>query len=287
LDYFLGRRNRDGLVEAPEGWNFTDWVPLPEWHKGVPPDGVDGVSAVLNLHLALALTQAAALEAQFGEPELAARNRRAAGELWRAVTAGFWDEDRGLLADDLNRNHFSEHTLCLALLTGLADDRHQKNLFRGLLAAPGLARASIYFSHYLIEAYRQGGGAAAIFARLDEWFELERLGFRTMREKPEPSRSDCHGWGAHPLHHFLATVLGIRPAGFGFRAVEIAPLLGRLTEAEGALPHPLGLISVSLRVEGDRVRFVVVLPSGLSGTFHWVGRSIDLHEGSQALDLPC
>jgi hypothetical protein len=82
-------------------------------------------------------------------------------------------------------------------------------------------------------------------------------------------------------------VLGIRPAGFGFRAVEIAPLLGRLTDAEGALPHPLGLISVSLRVEGDRVRFVVVLPSGLSGTFHWVGRSIDLHEGSQALDLPC
>jgi hypothetical protein len=187
----------------------------------------------------------------------------------------------------LDRNHFSEHTLCLALLSGLADDQHQEDLFRGLLAAPGLARASIYFSHYLIEAYRRGGGAAAIFARLDEWFELERLGFRTTREAPEPSRSDCHAWGAHPLYHFLATVLGIRPAGFGFRAVQIAPLLGRLTEAEGALPHPLGLISVSIRVEGDRVRFIVVLPPGLSGTFHWVGRSIDLHQGSQALDLPC
>ena len=34
------------------------------------------------------------------------------------------------------------------------------------------------------------------------------------------TRSDCHAWGAHPVFHFYATVLGIRPAAPGFRRVN-------------------------------------------------------------------
>jgi hypothetical protein len=283
LDYVYGRRNADGLVLAPEGWNFTDWTP--QWYKGVPPDGRDGVSAVLNAQFVLILRRAAELEAHFGAPELAARNHRTAEEVARAVRSVFWNEQRGLFADDAAHLHFSEHAQCLALLGGLVDPTMENRLVHGLRDAPDLVRTSIYFSHYLLEAYRQVGDASAIGDRLQEWFALEPLGFRTTREEPEPSRSDCHAWGAHPLYHFAATILGVRPAEFGFRSVQITPLLGPLTEAAGTVPHPRGEISVAFRVEGERLMGTVTLPAGLTGRLQWLGRSLDLQPGQQTVDL--
>ena len=80
-------------------------------------------------------------------------------------------------------------------------------------------------------------------------------------EQPEPSRSDCHGWGAHPLYHFFATVLGIRPAAPGFAEVEIRPLPGELAELAGELVHPRGLIAVELHFAQGRVHGSVSLPA--------------------------
>jgi hypothetical protein len=48
LDAFRAFQNSDGLVQAPQGWNFVDWVP--EWRpaNGQPPQGEWGVSCVIN-----------------------------------------------------------------------------------------------------------------------------------------------------------------------------------------------------------------------------------------------
>jgi len=283
LDYFHGRRNADGLLAGLEGWNFTDWVP--EWHKGVPPDGVEGVSGILNAQFVLVLHQAAELEAHFGEPELAVRNRRTAAEIGQAFRSRFWDEARGLFADDLAHLHFSEHAQCLALLGGVVDPPVREQLVDRLRTTTDLARTSMYFSHYLLEMYRLQGDATALFDRLEEWFTLAPSGFRTTREEPEPSRSDCHAWGAHPLYHFAATILGVRPAEFGFRSVQIAPLLGPLTDVAGTVPHPRGDITVALRVEGDCLAGTVTLPDRTTGRLQWAGRSLDLQPGPQAVDI--
>jgi alpha-L-rhamnosidase len=87
----------------------------------------------------------------------------------------------------------------------------------------------------------------------------------TTPEAPEPTRSDCHGWGAHPLYHYFASVLGIRPAIPGFRTVEIRPQLGSLTYARGTLVHPSGEIAVDFRMEEDGLHGRVSLPLGVSG----------------------
>lgn len=286
LDYFLERRNREGLVAAPEGWNFMDWVVVPKWPKGIPPDGVEGVSGMINAQLALVLGLAAELETGFGQPDLVARYQRAAREVWRGLTTWFWDEQRGLFADDLAHDHFSEHTQCLAFLSGPPDSIRQQRLVQGLLQASDLAKASVYFSHYLLEVYQRTGHSRAIVERLQEWFDLDTHGFRTTPEEPEPSRSDCHAWGAHPLYHCFATILGIRPADFGFRSVAITPLLSPLVEARGTLPHPRGEIAIELQMVDDRLSGWVVLPSGTTGHFHAAGQSHALHEGGQPIDVP-
>ncbi len=270
LDYFGTLLNADGLVQAPRGWNFTDWVPA--WHSGTPPTGELGVSGIINWQYVLVLTLAARLEEWLGEAELAARARRLAGALAERLVAHFWDAERGLFADDLARQHFSEHAQCLAVLSGQLSQPQQNQVAHALLHANDLARTTIYFTHYLFETYTQLGRIDKLQERLEVWFNLKSNGFKTTFEMPEPSRSDCHAWGAHPLYHYFASILGIRPGSFGFGAVTIAPQLGSLASASGTLVHPRGDIRVSLQAEKTVIRAQISLPDGLPGTLFFDAR---------------
>ncbi len=285
IDAFLSYRNAGGLIEAPPGWNYVDWTTDPAWHRGVPPDGEGGVNGIINWHFVLTLTYVAALEDWLGEPESAARMRRYAEAAAQATSAAFWNEERGLFADDLAHEHFSEHAQCLALLGGLVDADKRARVAEGLLTADDLTRTTIYFSHYLFETYRLLGRPDHLFARLQEWFELADLGFKTTREHPEPSRSDCHAWGAHPVYHSYATILGIRPGGLGFREVVIQPLLGPLTAVRATLPHPQGEIAVDFtQPEPGILRGTISLPVDVTGKLVLGDAVYPLHGGSQ--DVP-
>src|SRR5215213_11960269 len=244
LNGYLDLLNDEGLLVAPPGWNFADWTA--GWMMGNPPDAASGTSGLLNWHLVYTLNLAAQLEEWVGEQEFASYFARHRDGLATQVTRHFWHEERGLFADDLGHRHFSEHTQCLALLSGMVDEARREQVARRLLSDPGLTRTTIYFSHYLFETYRLLGRADALFERMELWFDLPGQGFTTTPEQPEPSRSDCHGWGAHPLFHGFATLLGIRPASLGFSVVAITPLLGPLEEITGSLVHPRGQIDVRL-----------------------------------------
>jgi len=134
IESFLPCLNADGLLRAPRGWNFVDWVP--QWPNGMPPDADTGVSGPMNWLLALALARAAELEDIVGEEELAARDRRLAAETAERTAAAFWVPDRKLFADDLAHEHFSEHSQVLAILTGLLPEERTARLhLRGAAAA--------------------------------------------------------------------------------------------------------------------------------------------------------
>lgn len=283
LDGFLSHVHASELLPSPAGWNFSDWVP--DWPLGVPPGGFEGFSGLLNWHLVYTLDLATRLEDWAGERELALCRRNQRDRLARAVTAAFWDEARGLFADDLEHKHFSEHTQCLALLSGaLAGDRLQRT-GKNLLTDSTLTRTTIYFTHYVFETYRLLERPDALLERLSLWFDLSAHGFKTTPESPEPARSDCHGWGAHPLYHYFASLLGVRPIGFGFERVEIAPQPGHLTSLSGVLAHPKGPIEVTLDWGAGRLSGRVSLPAGVSGIFRYAGGSLVLYPGMQKVDL--
>lgn len=269
----------DGLVVAPRGWNYCDWVP--EWPGGWPPAGRDGASALINLMYVDALRHAADMHAHFGESLLAWHWRSLAARVSLAVRYTFWDEGRGLLADDPEHAHYSEHTQALAILTGLLHGEERDRMVAGLMSVEDLARATIYFSHYLFEAYRIIGAIDELFRRLDLWRGLAAQGFKTTLEKPEPSRSDCHAWGAHPIYHYYATILGARPASPGFGAIHVAPQFGPLTWVSASMPHPSGeMIVFDLRVVAGDLHGRLILPQGLSGTLEWQGRALPLSPGA-------
>lgn len=256
--HFNNLIDKNGLLASPSGWNFTDWVVGP-WPNGVPPSGENGFSSILNWHAVLVFQMAHDLESWFGEPEIAALQKRRAENLASATHAAFWNQERELYSDDLNHSHWSEHAQCLAILSGLTPEACIKPLENGLINSKTLVKTSIYFTHYLFEAYRKIGRMDALFSRLKHWQELSELGLKTTVEREEPTRSDCHAWGAHPLFHFYSSIAGVRPTAPGFSKVRVQPQLGPLEWLEATLPHPKG--EIHLQITNGRIE--VRLPEGV------------------------
>ena len=283
LEHFEPYVNGDGLLENLPGWPFMDWVP--QWKTGDAPDGVNGISALNNLLYVAALQKAAEIEDGLGEPLLAQRLRGKAARTAKAVKAAFWDEARGLIADNLAHTEFSEHGQCLALLTDTLTGDQAQRCFQQLLIAPDLKRTTIYFSFYLLETWRKFGRGDLIVERMKFWKDLVKQGLKTPVEMPGDTRSDCHAWGSHPLFHLHASVAGVRPASPGFRTVRIAPLPGKLPKIVSSTPHPNGFIKLDLAFDGNRCRGRVELPAGITGVFVWQGKEQELLGGANRVDL--
>ena len=282
LTAFAGYRDEAGLVSAIPGWSYCDWVP--EWQAGWPPDSRHGANALINLIYLYALDRGIALHEAYGQRHLAAHWREVNTALRRAIVAAYWDDQRGMLADDRAHTCYSEHTQSLAILTHLLDGERRERMIAGLLGADDLARTTIYFSHYLLEALREIGRVDLLIDKLDFWFGLQEKGLKTTSESPEPTRSDCHAWGAHPLYHYYASILGARPSAPGFRRVRIAPQFGPLTAIRGEMPHPTSdMLRFDLRREGDVLRGELWLPEGVTGELVWGDEERSLKSGYNPL----
>jgi len=268
-----------GLVVQPEGWNFIDWVP--GWRAGMSNPACGSRCGIVQWQFIYTLMQLAELEEMMNEPLLAQRNRQTAAALAAAAERYFYNAERQLLADDLEQTRFSEHAQVLALLSGEASEHLRPSLAAALEPSADVSKATIYFGHYTFEALHTLGQVNGLGDRLNFWFDHERLGLSTLLEQPEPSRSDCHAWSAHPAFHFLASVLGIRPASFGFASVDICPQLGSLEFARGEMVHPLGKISVEIRRNVDTLHGIVHLPPGVGGRLRVNRGVIELEPGAK------
>jgi hypothetical protein len=284
LEQFRALRGEDGLFTALPGWSFIDWVTDKKWQHGYAPEGNGGTSSVNNLLFLLALQSAIEIEEAYGEPHFVSSYRDWSEALAPAIREAFWDEERGLFADDPKHEYYSEHAQCLALLSGQFPELEER-CFASLIAAPDLARTTVYFSFYLHEVLTKFGRVDLLQEKFEFWKELKAQGFKTPVESPEPSRSDCHAWGSHPLFSMHASLCGIRPSSPGFQSVHIRPQPGNLTELSSRLPHSDGEIAFAMKREGEGWQVELALPSGLQGTLEWKGACQPI-EGTMHVALP-
>ncbi|MBP5227009.1 MAG: hypothetical protein J6336_06460 [Kiritimatiellae bacterium] len=276
--------NAEGLLENLPGWSFMDWVP--EWPHGNAPDGQrgQGISALNNLFYLLALQSAAKVNEVLGAPGLAAHWNAKATALGAKIMEKFWDAGRGMVADTVKKDRFSEHAQCLAILSDLLNPEQKQAAFKALLEEKNLARTTVYFSHYLFQTYIKMGRTDLFLKRLDLWRDYVKTGLRTPLEAPGEARSDCHAWGSHPLLHLHAGVAGVTPASPFFKTVRIAPNPGGLKWLDAVTPHPKGQIVTKLTFEGNTVRGEVTLPADVSGVFEWGKTKQPLHPGHQTVE---
>ena len=234
------------LDGPPVGWMFCDWVP--SWEAGVPPDG-----SAFEAQLVLVLRQAAELEAAYGRDAYAALFDGEAERRAAAFVASRWD-------GTLFGTGRAEQPQILALLSpdvvAAMPDGAADALWQTLRTADFDATASVYFSHYLFDLCHVRRDLTPMTRRLSLWRDMLANGCRTTVEGPDPSRSDCHAWSAHPTLHALTTALGLRPASFGFNRLTAAPLARGRCE----LSHPAG--TIRLDATGDRIE--VDAPPGVA-----------------------
>jgi len=83
---------------------------------------------------------------------------------------------------------------------------------------------------------------------------------------------ECWGWGTHvhgwsctPTRDMIFYTLGVTPAEPGYAKARIAPRLGALDWAKGAVPTPHGLITVSVNTNKVSVVSPVLVIVDLEG----------------------
>jgi len=274
---------KTGMLGVVEYWNFVDWATDWPWTNegrigGVPAGGMkDGNSSILSMQFAYAARNAAELFRFYGRSSEADKYDKLARQITKAVYEKCWDESRGYLADTPQKKEFSMHAQIFGVLTNTIPEKRQKEFVKKFMNDTSLIQPTMYFRFYLTQALKKTGLADHYLETLGLWEEMLQNGLTTFAENPDPARSDCHAWSASPDYDFLATVAGIRPGSPGFKTVEIAPALGKLSFIKGRMPHPAGTIVFDLKRNGaNGITGEVILPEGLNGKFIWNGKTIDI-----------
>ena len=287
LSFFAARQQASGSLGRIPWWNFVDWTK--EWNDGVPPALAGGNSAPLDLQLLLAYQWAADMEAAMGSKGLAEEDRLAAARLRDSVRQLYWDAGRKLFADTpaegTAKREYSQQANALAVLAGVSEGAEARDLIDRVADDENLVQCSIYFRHYLHSAMNKAGAGDRYLDMLGTWRTMLERGLTTWAETADPTRSDCHAWGASPNYELFRTMLGIDSAAPGFARVVIRPFMGKLTHLSGAIPHPKGEIAVTLKLENGKLEAGVTLPAGVDGRFEWHGQARDLHPGENRLTL--
>jgi len=277
LHFFESNQMPDGSLGNVPYWNFTDWATT--WNDGIAPKTDNGHSSVLDLQLLLAYQTAGHLEKSFGLPDFVKLYSQKADQLKHLTKAIYWDSNREEFADTPDKKTFSQHANVLAILTGVVEGDGARKLMEKTLSDKSLTQATIYFKYYLHQALVKAGVGDRYVDLLDEWRNQLSRGLTTWAESPEPTRSDCHAWGASPNIEFYRILLGIDSDAPGFSKVKIEPHLGNLTNVKGEIPHPAGKISASYSFENGKWNIEIGLPKTITGYLVWKGKHIDLKGG--------
>jgi hypothetical protein len=265
-------------------WNFVDWNEA--FPNGVPDGATDGNSSVITLQYAYTLQEAAALFSYYKDSVAASHCAHLAEVLSAQTYKRCFNPLKGEMANTPRKATYSQHASIMGILTGSIPDSMVKAVMNHLLNDTSLSQCTFYYRFYLTRALKKAGMADLYYGSLKPWRDMVANGLTTFAENPDPARSDCHAWSASPVYDFLSTICGIVPGSPGFNSVEIRPALGELTEVKGSMPHPKGVIKVSLTRRGaSGIKGEIELPPTTGGRFYWNGVERDLHPGRQEILL--
>ncbi|MBS1724896.1 MAG: family 78 glycoside hydrolase catalytic domain [Armatimonadetes bacterium] len=236
---------RRWIEDGPEHWPFSDWVG--GWPMGIAPGGRS--STLVRLLWLLAA--------------------RSLGQDWPGLKFGQEDGLVRLKGDQEWKP--SEHAEALARLLDGARGRPAAEWPTDAIKKHNAAACTYYFQYYKHLAMQPDD----YLQQLEPWKEMIRNGLTTFAEAPEPTRSDCHAWSAHPLLGFFQMVAGVTSAAHGWQRARIAPKPGKLRNFDAKLAHPDG----DLTIRWDGASFTVESP--VPYEFHWKGKAENHEPGKQ------
>lgn len=271
--------NKLGLIDNP---------PYPYWLDHAQIDR-RGANLNLNGHYLGALDDFAEVLQWLNDEESETFKSRAQ-VLRHSIQKHFWDAEKQRFADALIDGQRSdlagEHGNAMALALNVATPEQAKLVAQQLLVEDKLTyvkRASgmtvvtpamSYFLHKGLCNYGYIDESLALFRRrfdkmllpntnqtlFEEWW-LDKTG-RSGMAKPT-SRSDAQTESCFPPALFGEFLLGVKPTQAGMREVEVYRADSDLSQIEGQVPSPYGLLSVYWTFEKTGGQLKLEVPSGM------------------------
>ena len=262
-------RFRKLLKSDRQFWQFGDWVPT--WQWGVP---AGGASAPMHTQTLLLATEAAKRYKGFlevGEPKQ--RDPKFWFEWADAYSKDIASPDQGNPVADP-----SEHAEALKQLHLMMFDREPDPWPTEALAKANAAKCTYYFSYYKhLAMFGREDTPFDYMKELAPWKEMIENGLSTFAENPEPVRSDCHAWSAHPILGFFQIVAGVTSIAPGWKKARIDPRPGSLKRFDARIAHPDGELRVLF--ENGKLEIDSPVPFEL----RWKGKRQELKAGKHKI----
>jgi len=278
LEWFASKIADNGMLGPLPYWNHIDGGTL--FKNGSPPGISEGGSAHMSILLAYTIDKAIDMLNFFGHLCDAAYFKTISTSLKENTLELCYNKEKRLIAETPDKRMYSQHTNSIAILAGMFDERDEKIVAQKIITDTTLVQATLYFNFYVFQALKKAGLGNEVINKMNKWSELLDQGFTTFPEHGVNSRSDCHGWSAHPLYDFLNITCGIAPSSPGFKTVEIRPQPGNLSFIKASMPHPLGEISIDIQERKNTAsHFKIILPGGLTGKLIYKQNTYLLRDG--------
>ena len=275
IEWFKRHMTAQGLVGQSKYWNFVDWAKPWGYVEGKCDGGVPvyidgGEIGIYNPMMAYFLQCGAKLNAVLGRGDVAKEYLALADSIIENTNKYFWNEEKGLYADDLVHSRYSQHMQTWCVLSGACDRKRARAIMERSLDLD--AKATYAFAYFYFRALESVGMYDKTEEMMDSYRGLLKLNCTTIPETPTESRSDCHAWGALAIYEFSATVLGVRTFDVEEKSISIKPYIKGRDSAKGTVSTIAGNVFVSWRNENsqftihikseDNVRKVIYLPNG-------------------------
>ncbi|SDD54066.1 alpha-L-rhamnosidase [Paenibacillus sp. CF095] len=260
LEYFHRHLTQEGIVDKTGGllfrdtaWSFIDWTT--QWNdtSGVPSASLSGPITMESLLYIMGLEYAAQMASFAGRDGVADEYVVRAAEVREAVREVCMSKN-GMIQDGPGINEYSQHCQVFAILTDTIElEQGRENLLKTLKNKQEYTQCSVAMAFYLYRALEKCDLYEYTNELWDVWRDMVNNNLTTCVEDPVVQRSDCHAWGALALYELPAVILGVRPTKPGFEEMEVKPVPGHFTWAEGEVITPKGMVKVKWTKVGDNI----------------------------------
>jgi alpha-L-rhamnosidase len=295
MDYVLGRRNKNGLLEGlPGDWIFIDWA------AGLSKKGE--VSFEQLLFARSLETMALCAEIVTDKPG-ALQYRALAAEMRKKLFGLYWNQQKQALVHSRVNGKQSENVTrysnMFAIFFDYFNEQQKQAVKKTVLLNDNIQKITTpYMRFYELEALCAMGEQNYVLKEMkDYWGGMLKLGATSFWEEYNPvkkgaehyamygrefGKSLCHAWGASPIYLLGKYYLGVRPTSPGYATYIVEPNLGGLQWMQGKIPTPAGEIDLYVSKEQIKIKGVAGIgslriksktkPAGTNLTYKSIGR---------------
>ncbi len=285
MEYCLGRRNKDGLMQGlPGDWIFIDWA---------DKLSKKGEVSFEQLLLCRSLETMALCADIANENADGIRYKQYATELKTKLFSIYWNETKQALVhsrvDGKQTENVTRYSNMFSIFFDYFNQQQKEAVKKSVLLNDNIQKITTpYMRFYELEALCAMGEQTYVTQQMkDYWGGMLNLGATSFWEEYNPTKkgaehlamygrefgkSLCHAWGASPIYLLGKYYLGVKPTGPGYSTFTIQPNLGGLQWMEGKVPTPKGEIELYINTTHIKVKSPVglgtlivkskVMPSG-------------------------